>query len=715
MLLAALALWAGAAQAAAQTTPLAAVAREFRAHGVISPCRFALAELRAARHAGPQHPRLATPAFKRALRAAITARKQGACAQAKPAPKAPAATPPATPRARAGGGGSGEGTSLVLLAIAFAAGAAVAGTAAWLAMRRRAREPAEAARSAAASAGYRSALRRRDLRLLLGGLVVSATGSWAYSVALLAFVFAKTHSLTWVGAASLARFIPALVFSPYAGVVADRFERVRVMAASDLLCVAFQVGLTLVAAFDGPVLAAVVLAGLTAVANVVYNPAVAAMIPEVAGERDLAAANALNGTVENLVVIAGPAIGAGLLALGSPALAFGVNAATFGVSALLVTRMRTRSTPVDVSAEGGEGPLAQMLVGVKTIAGMEAARLLVAFCALVSFVYGTDTVLLVGASERLLGTGPDGFGYLLAGLGVGGVLTATIVNRLASSARLAAIITAGVAVYCVPTALLTIVHEPTIAFVIEVVRGGGTLVVDVLAITALQRAVPGDQVARVFGVFFAFVLGAISLGALIAPPIVSALGLRGGLLVLGFGPPLLGLLGYPALARLDRAAAARLRELTPRITVLEGLGIFAAANRPVLERLAAAVSEVTVPAGTTLIQEGDEADALYVLNAGHVDVTARGEAGGPPKRLRTMGPGTYFGEIGLLERIPRTATVVTTEACECYRIEGDAFLAALVDAPPAASLMEGARTRLARTHPSRRVTFEPADAAAAGQ
>lgn len=695
ILLAVVALAAGAAPAQAGT--LGDMVRDFRPDGVISPCRFTLVELHAIRHDGPNHPRLVTPAFKRALRAAITARKQAACAPAK---------------ASAGDGG---GVSPWLIALAAAAAVLLAAAGAgWLRWRRvgRPQPVGTAAAHAKASAGYRSALGHRDLRLLLGGLVVSATGSWAYNVALLAFVFGKTHSLGWVGAAGLARFVPALVFSPYAGVVADRFERVRVMACSDLLCLVFQVGLVLVAALDGPVLAGVVLAGLTAVANVVYNPAVAAMIPQVAGERDLAAANALNGTVENLVVIVGPAVGAGLLAIGSPAVAFALDAVTFGVSALLVTRMRTRSTPVDVSGEAGAGPLAQMLVGARTIVHMQAARLLVAFCALVSFVYGTDTVVLVGTSEQRLGTGPDGFGYLLAGLGVGGVVTATIVNRLASSSRLAAIITLGVAVYCLPTAALTLVHEPVVAFVLEVVRGGGTLVVDVLAITALQRSVPGDQVARVFGVFFAFVLGAISLGALIAPPIVSALGLDGGLLVFGFGPPLLGLLGYPALVKLDRAAAARLAELAPRIAVLEGLGIFAAANRTVLERLAAAVTEITVPPATTLIQEGDEADALYVLNAGHVDVTASGEAGGPPKKLRTMGPGTYFGEIGLLERIPRTATVVTAEECCCYRIEGSAFLEALVDAPPATSLMEGARTRLAVTHPSRRVTFDPAGATA---
>ena len=91
--------------------------------------------------------------------------------------------------------------------------------------------------------GYRSALRRRDLRLLFGGLLVSATGNWAYNVALLAFVFERTHSLGWVGAAGLARFVPSLLLGPYARRHGRALERVRVMVSSDLLCARLQAAL----------------------------------------------------------------------------------------------------------------------------------------------------------------------------------------------------------------------------------------------------------------------------------------------------------------------------------------------------------------------------------------------------------------------------------------------------------------------------------------
>jgi hypothetical protein len=346
-------------------------------------------------------------------------------------------------------------------------------------------------------------------------------------------------------------------------------------------------------------------------------------------------------------------------------------------------------------------------VGVRTIFELPAARTLVAFSVLVSFVYGTDTVLFVGVSEQRLGTGTEGFGYLVAGIGVGGILMAAAVDRLAASRRLAPIITLGVAGYCLPTALLAVIHDPALAFAIEMVRGAATLVVDVLAVAALQRSVPSNQLARVFGVFFAFVLGAISLGALVTPPIVDAVGLDAALVIMAAAPFALGLLGYPSLVSIDRVAAKRAAELAPRVAILEQLGFFASASRIVLERLASIATDASAQAGTAVVREGEPADAMYVLVDGEVEVTARGETGAEEHTIRRMTSPSYFGEIGVLEGIPRTATVNALTDVRLLRIEGDALLDALSSTPPASSVMETARTRLALTHPSRSLEYSP--------
>jgi hypothetical protein len=558
-------------------------------------------------------------------------------------------------------------------------------------------------------ASYRSALRARDLRLLFAGLITSATGNWAYNVALLGFVYERTHSLAWVGAAGLARYLPSLLFSTYGGVIAERTERIRLMMSSDLLCAVWQAGLVVVAVDRGSPALALALAVLTSTTNIVYNPAVAATIPAIVNEDDLVAANALNGTIEQLVVISGPAVGAALLVFGSTSLVFAVNASSFVLSALIVSRIHVRSRPVDVTEEGRAGPLRQMAVGAKTIVRLPAARILVAFCALVSFVYGTDTVLFVGVSQHRLGTGAEGFAYLLGGLGIGGILMAAAVDRISRSPKLAPWIIGGVAGYTLPTALLTVIHSVGIAVPLEIVRGGSTLVVDVLAITALQRSVPGEQLARVFGVFFAFVLGAISLGAVITPPLISGFGLNAGLWTMGVGPFALGLLGYPSLVAMDRASAKRATILAPKVAILEQLGIFATAAHSTLERLAGAEEELSFAPAQAILREGDPADALYVLTEGEIEVSARGEGEGADHVIRTMAAPAYFGEIGVLEGIARTATVTALTDCACERIDGETLLEALSTTPASSSLMENARSRLLTTHPSRKLAYQAPD------
>ena len=557
---------------------------------------------------------------------------------------------------------------------------------------------------------YRSVLARRDVRRLFGALVVSATGSWAYNVALLAFVYQRTHSLRWVGLAGLCRFGSALLASAYGGVIAERTERVRVMLCSDLLNTVWQSLLAVVIFARGPVLLALVFATLTSVTSVVYSPAVAATLPSVVSEDDLVAANALNGTIDNLVVIMGPAVGALLLLIGPPSVVVAVNAGSFALSALIVSSIRVRSHPVDVTESGTVGPLRQMLVGVKTIVTLRAARALVAFSVLASFIYGTDTVLFVGVSQDRIGTGAEGFGYLLVGLGVGGVLMAPAVDRLSRLPRLGPLIVGGLALYCLPTAMLAYTHSAVLAVGIQVIRGAATLVVDVLAITALQRAVPADQLARVFGVFFAFVLGAISIGVVVTPIVANHFGLNDALWAAALAPFALGLFGYLPLHRIDEDTHARTVALAPRVATLENLGIFTAASRAVLEALAAAATEIEFQPATAIVTEGEPSDALYVLVSGEVEVSASGEAG-PSLVIRTMTAPSYFGEIGVLEHIPRTATVRAVTLCRCDRISGDSLRNALQTSPPSSSLMENHRSRLALTHPSKKATFgEPTSA-----
>ena len=459
----------------------------------------------------------------------------------------------------------------------------------------------------------------------------------------------------------------------------------------------------MIAGFDGPVVLAIVFAGLTTIGGTVFYPAEAAMTPQLVGEKDLAAANALNSMVANGSIIVGPAVGAVLLALGPPEVTFFINGLTFLFSAYCISRVSARSRATDVTEGGAAGFLKQVTVGFKAIMESTTALVLVLFSVFASFLYGTDTVLYVVLGEERLGTGPEGFGLMLAALGVGGILAGPFVNRASGAKRLGLVITVGMIAYGLPTFFMQYVESPAVAFAIQVLRGAGTLFVDVLAVTALQRSLAPDRIARVFGVFIALVLGAISLGAWITPMLLGWFGLDTTLTVYGLAVPIITVLLYPKVVSIDRGNARRLAELEPRIAVIEPLGIFAAASRPILERLAGAATEMSPAPGERIIREGDTADAFYVLTAGTVDVLARGE-GDAESYIRTLHPGDYFGEIGLIEQVPRTASIKAGNGVTVLRIAGSDFLDALTQSPASAGFLEGARTRLQTTHPSRDLT-----------
>jgi MFS family permease len=335
------------------------------------------------------------------------------------------------------------------------------------------------------------------------------------------------------------------------------------------------------------------------------------------------------------------------------------------------------------------------MVGIRALASQRVAAVLVAFCALDSMVYGASTVIYAPLSLRL-GTGVKGYSYLLAGAALGGVIAAGLANRLSSARRLAPVIVGSIALQGVPFVITVWVHVPALAFALQVVSGIGMVIVDVLAITAMQRDLDSGVMSRVLGAFNAIVIAAILLASFVVAAVLSHAGLNAALYVTGIGIPALAVLGLPVLIRGDRRAAAEVAKLAPWVEVLGQLDLFVGATNSVLERLAKSAEEQNVPAGTTIIRQGDTADALWILLSGSLAIEASVE-GGPAQPLPTVTAPGYVGELGLVRGVPRTATVRTAEDCVLLRIEGSVFVNALDTAPPSTAFVQLTGTRWART------------------
>ena len=157
------------------------------------------------------------------------------------------------------------------------------------------------------------ALSSAPFRRLLAAFAISTFGDWLYNIVLLAWIYVRTGSGTWVAVASVARILPVILFSITAGDIADRFDRRTVMILSDLARAATLFGLVLVAVFSGPPLLAVGLVFLTSALGTAFLPASDAMLPSLVEPDHLASANAGITVVQYLSLAAGPAVG-GLIA-----------------------------------------------------------------------------------------------------------------------------------------------------------------------------------------------------------------------------------------------------------------------------------------------------------------------------------------------------------------------------------------------------------------
>jgi MFS family permease len=371
------------------------------------------------------------------------------------------------------------------------------------------------------------------LRRLLAGLAVSQAGDWLYNLALLAFVYQRTQSTTWVGLTTAARVLPIVVCGPLGGVIADRYDRRMVMLASDGIRWALMLALALVAAAGLPVVLAPVIAALATAASSAYPPAVAATTPRLVDDADLPAANAARSAIQQACIVAGPGFGALLLLIGPPSIAFALNAMTFALSAFAVATL----APGAVFAPGGEpdeapNVLRELRTGASALLGQRRALRIFGADIVCSAVYGAETVLLLLLS-RDLGLGDHGYGWLLAGCGLGGVLGAGVAARAIDSKRMSLLLVGSLAAVAACTMLFADPFGVGGALALAVVTGAGCIVVEILADTGLQRALEPDVLARAYGFAFPAAIAGIVVGSLMAGPLVALFGLHGAFVALG--------------------------------------------------------------------------------------------------------------------------------------------------------------------------------------
>jgi predicted MFS family arabinose efflux permease len=515
-------------------------------------------------------------------------------------------------------------------------------------------------------AAFASVFRSRALRRLQFANAASIIGGWAYVVALALYAYEQDGAYA-VGLLAAARWVSGGLAAPLAGVIGDRYQRARVMIASDLVR-ALTLGTMAFAVLAGaPALAVYGLAVVATLSATPFGPAQAALLPQLArSPAELTAANASTSAVDNVGSFLGPSLGGLLVYLADVELVFLVSALLYAGSAVIVASIRHREQREETEPDEDDDGLSA-LAGFRALVREPRLRLVVGLVTAQTIVDGALDVLIVLLALELLDVGAAGLGFLNSAAGAGGIAAAFVVAGIAARGRLASSLGVGIVLWGLPLCLIGVWPELAVALVLLAVVGAGGTTVAVTSDTLLQRAAPPDVLARVFGAVDSLLLIALAIGSVGVPFLAEAMGVRATLVVVGAFLPVLALLTWQRLAAIDAEAAVP----DAGLELLAGSPIFAPLQPPALEALAARLERRIIDAGEVVFAQGDAGDEYYLIEEGRVRVDIDGAA------VAEHGPGEGFGEIALLRDVPRTATVTALTDLTVHALEREAFLGAV--------------------------------------
>jgi MFS family permease len=511
---------------------------------------------------------------------------------------------------------------------------------------------------------FRVAGANRDLLLVQLARLASVTGRWAYTITLAVYAY-RIGGAGGVALAGIVRLAPSALISPFAGTLIRRTRLDRLLIAGGLLRTIALVAAGAVVLDGGSSTLVYALAAVESATSTLMRPAQNSLLPALSRTpEELTSTNLALSVIESGGVFLGPLMGAALLSGGSVGIVFIAAAGAYLVSTILLLPVKVSGAVWGANDGERRGILAELVKGTRAVAAEPSLRLVVLLYGAQNLVAGALNVLIVVTALQLLGMGQSGVGALTAAVGIGGVLGGAFAFTRLRRGRHGTDLRIGLLLWGIPLVLLSLVSSPVAALVLLGFVGVGVTIVDVAAITLLQRAARGDLLPHALGMLQAVFVLSVAAGTLIAPVLVSSLGVRAALLATGAFLPVLAVGLNRQLRRLDASAVHE----PALVALLLQIPIFAPLPESAIEHLAASLSPRAVPAGAIVFSQGDEGDGFYIIEAGEVDVSVDGTS------IATLGANGYFGEIALLRDVPRTATIQAVTDVELQRLERARFI-----------------------------------------
>lgn len=362
----------------------------------------------------------------------------------------------------------------------------------------------------------------RNFRLFWGGQTLSLVGTWMQSVAQGWLALELTDDPFMVGVVSAAGSLPVLFLTLYAGVLADRTDRLRLVTITQALYLVQAAALWWFVASGRITIGwLVLLAAASGVLQALDIPARQSLIVELVGREDLLDAIALNSTGFNLARIVGPSLAAVVIAQLGLAWCFGLNALSY--LAVLAALLRVR-LPAVVRPRATITPLQGLLEGVRHARDAPTVSMLLKMTAVYS-VFGLPYLALMPVFARdVLGLGAAGYGALLSSVGVGAITGALALAAVGSRVPRGRLLVVSALSFASLLLLFAFQRVPMAAA--AVLFGCGMTMILTNAITngLLQTTSPDEFRGRVMSMHALLFIGVSPAGALVGGAVAREFG-----------------------------------------------------------------------------------------------------------------------------------------------------------------------------------------------
>lgn len=365
------------------------------------------------------------------------------------------------------------------------------------------------------------ALGHRDFRLLWFGQIVSLSGTQMQNVAIAWEIYERTGRPEMLGLVGLARVIPIAIFSLVGGVVADSYNRRRIMMITQSVSMLTAVALGALSALDlSSAVAILSLTAVTAASGAFDNPARQSLIPNLVDPEHLTNAVSLNTMMFHTAMIAGPALAGILIAAVDVSIVYWINAATFLAVIAALSAMRIQERPSLGRSQVTRGAFLEGFRFVRSNRTIWATMLLDFFATF----FASATALIPVFAKEVLAVGAGGMGVLYSAEAAGSLVAGVMMSMVGDPKRKGTLLLGSVTLYGIATALYGMSTSYALSLGLLALVGAGDSVSTVLRSTIRQKATPDYIRGRMTSVNMLFFMGGPQLGNLEAGLVAGLIG-----------------------------------------------------------------------------------------------------------------------------------------------------------------------------------------------